>query len=259
MNDRNFKSARKAARRGFTLAEVMLAAGVGVLILGMTLGVMIALTRVYVKSDIKNSVSEDYRDMSRVMMEQGNLSNGFYLYRSFATADRNSAATQIKSGGSGDFVVFVYYGIGDITRSPNMQGVSRVLGFFRENPSLATSPIRYFDSNRQTWPGAPSPTAPVNPTAGNKTVLIESLLPPVSYLPSCPVLVQHTMGATDAGTTGGALSLFYNSSANISCPSLNVTGYIIRAQGTTGASVSGAGGYQSQTAFNFTVSPRIAN
>lgn len=253
-----FVKKRRLLRLGFTLSEVMIAASVGLIIIALCLGVMLSLTKVYIRTDIKNSVSEDYRDLSRQMMEQGNLSNGFYVYTSFNEADRNKAEKRIPSGGSGDLVVFVFYSVGDISSSPNMQGISRVLGFFREQAGSAVSPIRCFDSAKQSWPGSPTVGKPVLPTAGNKHVLIESLIPPQTFLENCPTLVNHTMGAA-TDTSGGTLKLFYNSTTNLYGPSLNVTGYILRSRGTSGSSIVGQDSYQSRTAFNFTVAPRIAN
>lgn len=247
------------SRKAFSLTEVMIAASITLVVVGLTLLVLLSMTKLYVRTDIKNSVSEDYRDLTRLLAEQGNQSNGFFIYKSFAAADRTNATQQIgpatdPKNASGDMVVFVYFSMQDILKNPNAMGVSRIAGFFREDPSNNKSPIRYFDSAKDNWGQTFSPASPAVlaiPAAGSGAA-IESLLPPESFKSKCKIVALHTMGAAVDGATGG-LSLFYNNTTTNNAPSFTVTGYILRSQASSG---SGVAGYESQTAFNLTITPR---
>lgn len=246
-------------KKGFSVMEIMTAASIGALVIGLTLLVLLAITKLYVRTDIKNSVSEDYRDMTRLLSEQGNQSNGFFIYKSFAAADRATASQQIGPNtdptlASGDLVVFVYFSLRDIKTDPNLQGVSRIVGFYREDPSNKSSAIRYFDSAKDNWGQSFSVASPATlpiPAAGAGEA-IEGLLPPESYKSKFKVVALHTMGAASDNATGG-LSLFYNNTQTNNAPSFTVTGFILRKVSAAGA---GALGYESQTAFNLTITPR---
>ena len=205
---------------------------------------MLAALKVYIKTDIKNSVSEDYRDVSRLLVEQGNMSGGFFLYPNFST--HTSAADRVGIGASGDYVVFIFFSIKNIKSDPNSHGASRIIGVFRENPGVASSPIRWFDSSKQNWGQTFSAAAPA--TLANGETGLEALLPPASFMTSCPVIAKHTLGSAADTAAGGGLSLFYNNGN-----SCHVTGYILRSKSSSG---SASPGYESQTAFNLTVSPR---
>lgn len=234
--------------RGFTVTEVMIATSLMVILFTLVLGMLIAVTRVYKRTEIKNSVSEDYRDLTRRLVEQGNLSNGFFVYPSFSSADRDAVTDRLGAGMSGDLVIFVYFSIKDIGVSANLQGVVRVIGAFRENPGSASSPIRWFDSASQNWGQTYNPNNPVIlPFDGTG---LEELLPPESFRSSCPVLANHVLGSADTAA-GSALNLFYNDGK-----SLYITGFIVRATTGTQNVASNASIYESQTAFNLTVSPR---
>ncbi len=250
------RHAKIQSRRGFTLPEIMTAVGISSILFAMVFTMMVMIAKVYKRTEIKNSVSEDYRDLTRRLVEQGNLSNGFFVYPGFAATDRDAPADRLPVGApgdptvnaSGDLVVFVYFSIKDIGTSANMQGVSRLMGAFRENPGSTASPIRWFDSTLHNWGQTFSAANPaILPADGTG---LEALLPPAGFRASCPILANHVLGSAHTAS-GNTLNLFYNGGK-----SLYITGFIIRA--TTGAqnTTSNASVYESQTAFNLTVSPR---
>lgn len=240
-------------RRGFTLSEVMTATFVTVVLTALVFGITVAIMKQSRTTEIKNSVSDDYREMTRVLVEQGNMSNRFFIYPSFAAADRANKSCRIlpyrtPSESSGDLVLFVFFSIKDIKTSPNLQGVSRVLGAFREKTGNTPSSIRWFDSARHNWGQTFSPASPASiPTDDTG---IEALLPPESFLSRCPVLANHTRGVASS-SAGGDYNLFYNNDK-----SLHITGFITRATPGSDNSPVAAGVAQSQTAFNLTISPR---
>lgn len=255
-------------RRAYTLMEVMVATSVGVLMMLVVMMVLYTLGRMYTSADIKNTVSEDYRELTRLLAEQGNLSNGFYIYRSFDSADRNGGNNtdgipdQIGTGNSGDFVVFIYYSMQDIKTSPNMQRVSRIVGFYRTQTSdPAVSQIRWFDSAKHNWGQTFSATNPA--TLAIDGTGVEALLPSPksnsaadlatynSAVSNFPVLAFQTMGTAADDSAGQKLRLFYNNNAK----SFSVSGMIIRKQTGSGTT---AVNYKSQSAFNLTIAPRSA-
>lgn len=248
------RAPRQASRRrGFTLSEVMTATFVTMILTALVLGLMVAITKQSRSTEIKNSISDDYREMTRVLVEQGNMSNRFFIYPSFASADRANKSCRVlpyrtPSESSGDLVLFVFFSLKDIKTSPNLQGVSRVLGAFREKTGDAPSAIRWFDSARHNWGQTFSPSKPaIIPTSDTG---IEALIPPESFASQCPVLANHVRGAASS-SAGGDYNLFYNNDK-----SLHITGFITRA--TTGSDnrAPAAGVAQSRTAFNLTISPR---
>ena len=254
MNKTHHMHDTNRGKRAFTLSEVMMASGITILLSGMTIFILIAVSKIYIKSEIKNMVSEDYRSFTRLLAEQGNTSNGFYIYRSMKATDRLTAADQVEAGDSGDLVVFVYFSVKDVKTDPNQQGLTRIVGFFRETPGKVNSAIRWFDSSKQNWGQTFSPGNPITlpiPPNTDTNYAIEELLPPESFKSNCPVLAQHTMGAA-TGTSGG-LKLFYNNTTTNNTPSLTVTGFILRARANSGGGVTG---YESQTAFNLAITPR---
>lgn len=241
------RSPRPARHAGFTLSEVMTAAAITVILTALVLGLMLAMSKQYRSTEIKNSVSDDYREMTRVLVEQGNMANGFYVYPSFAAADRAGAANRVGVGKSGDLVLFVFFSIKDIKTSPNLQGVSRVMGAFREKSTNAPSAIRWFDSARHNWGQTFNAAAPV--VIPLDLTGIEALLPPASFAAKCPVLANHTRGASTAG--GAVSSLFYNNDKSV-----HITGFITRSGTDSANAPIAAGVAQSQTAFTLTISPR---
>lgn len=241
-------------RKAFTLAELEISLGVSVLISGMSLLVLLAVLRLYVVSDIKTSVSEEYRRMKRVMVDQGCMSNGFYIYPSFNAADRKLSSNQVPVGGAGDFVVFVFFSLKDIKEDPNYQRVSRIMGFFRENPGDVKTPVRWFDSEVHNWGQSFSASNPAQvpiPNSG-ENFAIEALLPPESFRLNCPVLANYSMGAID-DTMGAGRSMFYNMTKTNNSPAFLVSGFVLRSTSSAGSAVLG---YESQTAFNLTIVPR---
>ncbi len=239
----------RSCRRGFTLTEVMTATTITLILTAMVLGLLLAMTRQFRDTEIKTSVSDDYREMTRVIVEQGNMANAFYVYPSFAAGDRVNKASQIPHAGSGDLVLFVFYSFQDIKTSPNLQGVCRVLGVFRENSGNVLSPIRWFDSAKHNWGQSFSPANPLTlPLDGTG---IESLIPPASFASSCPVLANHARGAAQ-DSLGVTQDMFYNDANK----TLHVTGFITRAGVDAPNAPVAAGVAQNRIPFNLTASPR---
>jgi len=249
-------------RKAFTLVEVLVATTIGFTVMTVALLMLYAVTRTYRSTDIKNTVSEDFRELTRLMVEQGDLSNGYFIYKTFDTvADRDSASDVIGSGDSGDFVVFIYYSMADIKTSPNYQRVSRIVGFYRTQTSDPTvSQIRYFDSLKHNWGQAFSVANPA--TLAMDGTGVEALLPKPkststsdqaaysSVVSQFPTLTFQAMGT--AADDSDALRLFYN--INGKC--MSISGMVVRKQTASGGV---AVNYKSQNAFNLTISPRSAN
>lgn len=240
-------------RSGFTLLEVMTASFVVMILTALVLSMLMAIVRQSRTTEIKNSVSNDYRKMTRQLVEQGNMSNRFFIYPSFADQDRNDASKRISpyhtpSESSGDFVIFIFFSIKDIKTSPNLQGISRVMGAFREKTGNEPSAIRWFDSAQHDWGQNFSSAKPaIIPTDDSG---IESLLPPESFATRLPVLANHARGAASY-SAGGDYNLFYNNDK-----SLHITGFITRFTTTGENHIPTTDVLQSQNVFNLTISPR---
>lgn len=255
---KNYSHGKFLLGRGFTLVEVQVTSAIVLLIAALVLSMVVFMMKLYSKTDIRNSVSESYRSLNRVLLEKGNMANQSFVYPRFDRASNLpivSVATQHsvlgESGGvafpySGDYLVFVYYSFSDLKTSPDMMGVSRIVGVFRENSGSVLSNIRYFDSDQDNWGQTFSKAKPV---MLNDTVTVESLLPNSSDYTRFRVLAKHSMGVVSEGAANDYLGMFYVPFYGVT----SVSGLIIR---PTSESGGGVAGFQSQTAFNLTVSQR---
>lgn len=245
----NLKShpARQVGRPAFTLVELMVSASILTISLALTFGVLLAVTRLNVRTTLKDELSADFRSVTRLLADQGRLANTFRIYKSFAESDRVSGVGQGRAGGpvgvaqSGDLVVFVYFSSADIGGALSAQRISRIIGVFREDSGGGVGPLRYFDSAIHNWKQTFSTASPAPAVS-----TIEQLLPPYSYLSQCPVLAQLTLGTV--GTTTD-LNTFYN----LNNTALLVNGMIFKEKSNSGA---GLYGFESKNAYNLTITPR---
>ena len=193
---------------GFTLAEVLVSMTLIAMLGSLMAALLLGTTRTYLRAEKKVAVQSDFNRVGQVFTEQGNRSNGFFLYRTFATGHRNASSKQLGAGESGDFVVFIHYCLSDVRSSPNSQRVARVVGLFREDQGNGFSDIRWFDSDKQNWGQTFGPASPADISSPNS---VESLLPSASYLRQCPVLISHSYdAAVAAGSDASVRGLFYN-------------------------------------------------
>lgn len=232
---KNIVTAVRRKRRAFTLAEVVVASSILLLVITLSLGLFMTITRMNVRTELKDLLDSDFRSITRVLADQARTANTFRVYKSFS--DRTEAG----AGQGGDLVVLVSFSTADIGEAPNSQRISRVIGVFRENSMNKIGAIRSFDSDTQDWGqgfGYATPAA-----AGAK---IKDLLPPATFLASCPVLAGLTLGTAGGGTD---LNAFFN----INGTSFLVNGMVYKETTTSGSGISG---YQSKNAYNLTITPR---
>lgn len=236
-------------RRAYTLTEVMISSAILILTIGMSLSLLVALTRLNLKTTLKDEMGSDFRRITRVMVEQGRLANTFRIFKSFETKDRTRSPAQqndwrgaaVARGESGDLVVFIYFASADIGGSLNAQRITRLIGVYREHSGGAVSPLRYFDSSVHNWGQTFNPE---NPAAATATV--EELMPSYGYLKSFPVLAQLTLG-----TSGSAADV--NAFLNLTDTSVLVNGMIFK---SGSGSITRLSGYESKNAYNLTITPR---
>jgi len=184
------------AAAGLTLVEIMIAVVVLGMALMMALGFFTESVKATFVSEQKNLINQDIRRLTSELSRVGRQANYVVLYNSFRTQDRNNVSDRKLNGNSGDFLVFIFQDVPDISNpiyAP--RAISRIVGYYRspENPSDPESmgPVRKFDIS------IPTPQNISNPPQ------LESLLPAESTQNSHNVVLALSQGLADN-------RLFYN-------------------------------------------------
>lgn len=178
------------SKKGFTLAEMNIALFVGLLGMLAIMGFVVEHFRINFKSEQRNLANHDMRRFAADVLLYGKDSQYFYMYNSFAAADRNSASNRLAQGIAGDFVVFVTEQTPTLPSS-GPRPIQQIVGFFKDTATAGTInntfPIREF-------------VLTFNPAS---TSSVESLLPTESSYANYKIVAPGAVGLTNN-------MLFYN-------------------------------------------------
>ncbi len=197
-------------RKGMSLVEIMIVAGVLGVISAMSLGFFTESIKATFVSEQKNLINRDIRHLTAKLSEAARQANFVILYESFAEDDRDDRGDRLLNGNAGDFIVFGFQGEADLDAAVNApQPTTRLVGYYRApgNPSDPDSmgPVRMFDTDLDYPPDesgesvldAENPLEPPSPEE-----LLEDLYPE-STLGSNREVVEMSEGLADK-------RLFYN-------------------------------------------------
>lgn len=186
----------KKAQSGLTLLEIMITVGVLGFAMMMALGFFTESIKATFVSEQKNLINKDIRGLTSELSDMGRQANFVVLYESFRNQDRDAVSDRLLNGNSGDFLVFIFQDVPDITNpiyAP--RPIQRIVGYYRapENPADPESmgPVRRFDVT------IPAPTDSTNPP------ILEDLLPAENSSANHDIVLSLSQGLADN-------RLFYN-------------------------------------------------
>lgn len=174
----------KPSRLAFTLPEVLLVLGIMAGVLTGATAFFMASHRALFVSTEKLKINRDIRTVTSEMMNHARDANMFFIYPSFATADRDDPGDRQWMGGSGDLLVLVFHRPWPAAGDP--EHLTRIVGYFRAPDENNMGPVRRFDLR---WSPSNYPRA--------DQVLVESLLPPESQAQSFPQVIELSRGLAD--------------------------------------------------------------
>lgn len=219
-------------KKAFTLAEVLIAAGICGVVTVLVLNTYLQAVNIYSYDSGKLRVNRDIRVFTGAMTANATYANYFLIYPDFDTRTKTVEVTDpdtgtvvqtvvdaaVNDGQSGDMLVLVFKDDEDDTK------VNRLMGYYRapatSGDSTSEGPVRFFDVRF-----SPSTNAAVN-----------TLLPSLSTRNTNPEVIELSKGMANG-------MLFYN----LYDRSVMVKGQIIHRGSLT---------KRATNTYNFTVSPR---
>lgn len=207
---RNPRQFSRGPVSGLTLLEIMIVTTILGFISMMSLGFFTESIKATFTSEQKNLVNRDIRRLTAELSEAAREANFVILYRSFASDDRNSIGDRLLAGNAGDFLIFGFQDVPDLSVSLNApQPIIRLTGYYRAptNPSNPSSmgPVRKFDTDLDFDYAADGEAllAPENPLDPPSPEEILATLYPKSTLSDNPEVVAMSEGLANN-------RLFYN-------------------------------------------------
>ena len=100
---------QRNAKRGFTLAEIMVALFILIAVSGMVLTFLLHLLQSAYITESRNLINKDMRTMTQSINDDARAVNRFFVYRSSNPEDRKSPIHRLSSGESGDMLVLVQF------------------------------------------------------------------------------------------------------------------------------------------------------
>lgn len=216
-----------ASRRAFTLIEVAISASIFLVVVGLTMGIVLAVAKLNLRTEQKENLNEDFRRMAQVISDVGRTSSAFQIHPAY-----NDRARAVGDGESGDLLVFVSYAAADVTGDPNNHSIARIVGVYLDSAADPNAPksLRWFDSKRMNW-GVSFPAPGDTPIA--------------NLLPSASTQAGTELARLAQGTIRGRM--FYQ----INSTSLMINGMIYRANAG-----NDTGAADARSAYNLTITPR---
>jgi len=120
-------------RRGYTLAEILIALSVFGLFMTGVVSIFISSLQTYHYDMARQLVNRDMRKFTNELSDNAVESNYFRIYRAF---DDRAAPVGVEE--SGDFSLFVY------TNPANSEEIIRVVGYYRAASGGNPGPVRRF-------------------------------------------------------------------------------------------------------------------
>ncbi|MFT3829971.1 MAG: prepilin-type N-terminal cleavage/methylation domain-containing protein [Opitutaceae bacterium] len=143
-------------RKGFTLVEILIAAGILLLVTGGVMTFFISSLRSMNFTTNRIGLNRDLRFLTQRLMKEGRSAGQFILYTGYAAADR----TAVPSGGSGNYVVFLKMDSDGIN-------VVRSIGYYRDTNNA----VRCYE---QDEPGTSTkPTLPAEGASASHRLVLE--------------------------------------------------------------------------------------
>lgn len=184
------KFRKNSKKKGFTLVEIMIAATLLLIMIGVILNFFVEHLRAGFISEQRNLVNMDMRRITQEMVNEGRSASYFRLYNSFASGDRDASADQLGAGSNGDLLVFVYQEAPN-PASSTVRPIEKIVGYYRD---AATGTIKTFTRNY----------SPASASA------LESLIPAVSEVGTFRDIANDL-----EGLSGGKIFHNYKSSSII--------------------------------------------
>ncbi|HTB62302.1 MAG TPA: hypothetical protein VK737_01835 [Opitutales bacterium] len=250
------KTFGRRLRRGFTLAELVVSLGLGMLIMEMAMKFFTQNYLFMYTNEQKLTINKDMRYLTGQMSDDARYANFFVLYSSYTSTARATASQELAEANSGDFLVFVFYGTPVSGAPVNVRPVSEIVGYYREpysasnqisidpitgavnSGATALEPVHRFDLTVAAGTLAANQyLETTNVPSGGTSTTIEALLPNSSAatIASHPIVVQLAQGLADG-------CLFHNFWGK----SVMINGQIVQGNNYVSAS----------NTYNFTISPR---
>jgi prepilin-type N-terminal cleavage/methylation domain-containing protein len=131
--------------RGFTFVEIMFT----LLIMGfVSLGMyqfLVDSTKIIFVSTEKNDVVNHIRQFTGEMENVARSANVAYIYKSFATTDRNAVSKRMSDGQSGNLVVFISIKPDANPLNPDL--ITKIVGYFLTPDGSGAGPLKKFELN----------------------------------------------------------------------------------------------------------------
>lgn len=264
-----FSRSRRA--RGMTLPEIMVATAVFGFVVGGALPFYLMNLKSQYVGQEKLLINGDIRKVTNQMVENAREANSFVIYQSFCSQNRfdgvsesrdangNGSVTvadRIQHGGSGDFVVIVFYSDpyfdtrlydNDATNNPSLSNgtVSRMVGYWTAPNRRFSGETALYSFDTDKYKSSPSATTWTTswgqtfPVALSSTVTLESLLPP----------------ATTAYASANEFSILINNLNGLS-NSYNFYNYQNKSIVTRSKILHGSTAKRVTNTYNFTITPR---
>lgn len=181
-------SNKNKKKKAFTLVEIMVAAVILLLMIGIVLNFFVEHLRAGFVSEQRNLVNIDMRRFTQEMVNNGRSASYFTMYNSFASADRDTSTDRLSSGNAGDLIVFVYQTAPNPS-DPNVRPIEKIIGYYKDT---STGTVKTF-------------TKEFSPASSNS---VESLIPAVSEAASFRDVAEDFEGLSNG-------RLFYNNKSSI--------------------------------------------
>lgn len=213
-SDRNTK--RHLATKGFTLVEILIAMTITFMVIAGIMSFYIQFYKIGFTNEQRNRINRDIRQLTGELSRTGRQANDFFIYKSIAEADRDTAGDRQLDGRSGDLLVFVFSG------DSSGNETDKLVAYYRETSSSdvdALGPVKRFE--RIFDPASELP--------------VENLIPTVADISGSKDVVELSRGLSDG-------RLFYN--------------FLGRSIMVNGQIYHGNDAKRITETYNFTISPR---
>lgn len=236
---------RRRCAKAFTLVEVMVAGGISVVFLGAAAVFTVFVYEQMFAATEETRFNATARQLQARMLEDIRESSWFSVYRSFALADRDTAADRILIGNGGNALV-LFYTNSALTTEPSHEVLTKIVGYYADTttvtPGGAVSLKRFeiTPATGITWYYNPN----INPA---------NYVPPglVTPNPSIVRLEDYFAGVT--GTTVGTRSVVFLENPPSSRPLFyNQNTHVTVVAGT----LFGNTGNNMRQTFNFSATPQ---
>jgi Tfp pilus assembly protein PilW len=129
----------RCTSRAFTLAEVLIATTLALIVVCSATALTIQFLKTYQYEEYRLSTNHDIRSFTEQMTDDAAHANCFFIYPNFASiAAGTSTDPAITMGSEGDYLVLVTTGYNQVTGATT---VTKVVGYYRVVPTGSTTNV----------------------------------------------------------------------------------------------------------------------